>query len=341
VGGVFAVNVLIAPLDAMLTEITNESIQLVNPTGAISITANIFFSIASTLLLTVVVSLITEKFVEPRLGKYDPSEASAPDESATPVAAVSASAEAKGLRYALYYFLVATGIVALLALIPGAPLRRPIPGEGSSPLLDSIIFIISLLFLAAGVGYGRGASTLKGRNAIIAAATKTISGLGGLLLLFLIISQFIGQFNYTQMPQVLAIGMADLLERANIGAVPLLIGFIIVIMLLDIIIPNSIPKWAIFAPIFVPLFINLGVAPQTVLAAYRIGDSPLNVVTPLMVYLPFTVLVVQRYKRSAGIGSLISLMLPYVLIISVIWIVFFVLWFVFNVPLGPGYPAQL
>jgi aminobenzoyl-glutamate transport protein len=116
---------------------------------------------------------------------------------------------------------------------------------------------------------------------------------------------------------------------------------IVVILLLDIIMPGLIPKWAIFAPIFIPLFIQLGVPPQTGLAAYRVGDSPLNVVTPLMVYLPFMVTIAQRYQKDAGIGTVIALMLPYVLIIAIVWILLFVVWFLLGVPLGPGYPVQL
>ncbi|MGL4648552.1 MAG: AbgT family transporter, partial [Caldilineaceae bacterium] len=327
VGGIFAVNILITPLDGMLTEVTNEAIGLItnNPPAALSVTANFFFNSAFTLIMAVVVTIITERIVEPRLGAYDPSQASGETEEASAADNMSPAAEAKGLRGALIYFLVAAAVIALLTLIPGAPLNGR---DGGSPFLDSIIFIISLLFLFAGIGFGRGAGTLTTSNQVIAAATKTSAGLGGLLLLFLIISQFIAHFNFTGMPQLLAVWLAELLGRTNIGAVPLLIGFILVIMVLDIIIPNSIPKWAIFAPIFVPLFVNLGVEPQTVLAAYRVGDSPLNVVTPLMVYLPFTVLVLQRYQKSAGIGSLISLMLPYVVIVTIVWIVLFVLWYV-------------
>ena len=129
--------------------------------------------------------------------------------------------------------------------------------------------------------------------------------------------------------------------RADVNEVPLLIGFILVIALLDIIMPGALPKWAIFAPIFVPLFINLGVAPQTVLAAYRIGDSPMNVITPLMVYLPFIVLVAQRYKTDAGLGTIISLMLPYTIIVLASWLLLFIVWYLIGIPMGPGYPVKL
>ena len=170
--------------------------------------------------------------------------------------------------------------------------------------------------------------------------TKTFASLAGLIFMLLMISQFIAFFNYTNMPQVVAIWMADALEQANIGALPLLIGFVLVIMLLNFIIPNVVPKWAIFAPIFIPVFLRLGVTPQTVLAAYRLGDSPTNVITPLMVYLPFVLTIVQRYQKDAGIGTDIALMLPYTRIIAVAWIVLFIVWFVVGIPLGPGYPVS-
>ena len=105
--------------------------------------------------------------------------------------------------------------------------------------------------------------------------------------------------------------------------------------------PGLVPKWAIFAPIFIPLFVQLGIAPQTVLAAYRVGDSPLNTVTPLMVYLPFVVTIAQRYKPEAGIGTIISLMIPYAIVLLVVWIVIFIAWYVIGLPLGPGYPVTI
>jgi aminobenzoyl-glutamate transport protein len=143
------------------------------------------------------------------------------------------------------------------------------------------------------------------------------------------------------MPRVAAVEMAHLLERSGFGALPLLIGFILVILLLDIIIPGVVPKWAIFAPVFVPIFTRLGVAPQTVLAAYRVGDSPMNVVTPLMVYLPFITVVAQRYDKKAGIGTVVALMIPYVIAISIAWIALFTAWWAFGLPLGPGSPISL
>jgi aminobenzoyl-glutamate transport protein len=155
------------------------------------------------------------------------------------------------------------------------------------------------------------------------------------------ISQFIAYFNFSNLPSVLAIALAGWLESAGIGALPLLLGMILIIFGLDIIMPGIIPKWAIFAPIFVPLFIQLGVPPQTGLAAYRVADSPINVITPLMVYLPFMVVIAQRYQKAAGIGTIIALMLPYTVIMAVVWVILFVIWFLVGIPVGPGYPVQI
>ncbi len=201
--------------------------------------------------------------------------------------------------------------------------------------------IIMLAFLVSGVCYGVGARTMKGSGDVIAAITKTFAGLGGMVLMLLMIAQFIAYFNWTNLPRVIAGSLAELLEQADIGAIPLLIGFIVVIVVLDFIMPGALPKWAIFAPIFVPLFMRLGVAPQTLLAAYRVADSPVNALTPLMVYLPFIVTVAQRYVKKAGIGTVVALMLPYSGILLVVWVVMFIAWFALGIPLGPGYPPSV
>lgn len=344
VSAAFSVNILIAPLDALLTEMTNEAIQIARPGETITITSNFYFSIASTLLMAFIMTIITERIVEPSLGPYNPA-AGGDDGTVAPEEAtvVDAEAETRGLRYTLFALIGIVIAIALLTLPSGAPLRDPIDDKiiGNTPFMGSLVFLISMIFLVCGIGFGIGAKTFKSSVDVINGVTKTFASLAGLVFMLLIISQFIAYFNFTNLPNVIAGGMAHLLERADVNEVILLIGFILVIALLDIIIPGSLPKWAIFAPIFVPLFVNLGVAPQTVLAAYRVGDSPMNVITPLMVYLPFIVIVAQRYDKSSGIGTIISLMIPYTLIMLILWIVFFVLWYLIGIPLGPGYPVGM
>jgi aminobenzoyl-glutamate transport protein len=287
--------------------------------------------------------VITERVLEPRLGKYDSSEAPVDAPVDHQPSDEEMALESKGLRWSVYYLLVAVAIVSALTFIPGAPLRNPETGEifGNSPFMSSLLFIISMLFLAAGLGYGRGSKSLTGSTNVINAIVKTFNGLGGLIFLMLLIAQFIAYFNYTNMSTLAATGLADLLERADIGALPLLIGFILLVVIIDLIMPGVIPKWAILAPIFIPLFYRLGIAPQTVVAAYRVGDGPVNVITPLMVYLPFIVLVCQKYRKTAGIGTVVSMMLPYTFIVLVTWTLFYIAWYLTGIPWGPGAPVHL
>lgn len=340
---VFAVNILITPVDSMLTEITNAAITAADPTAKpLEITANLYFGIASSIVMALVAVFVTQRIVEPRLGKWDPSLGDPAYQAAEEGDEQAALAEAKGLKYALYALIAIA--VALLAMTvpPGAPMRDPINGDliGNTPLMASLIFIISLSFLICGVAYGKGAKSITGSGDVINAVTSTFAGLSGLIFMLLMISQFIAFFNYTNLPRVAAVEMARILESAGFGALPLLIGFILVIVLLDIIIPGVVPKWAIFAPVFIPIFSNLGVTPQAVLAAYRIGDSPMNPVTPLMVYLPFIVTVAQRYDKKAGLGTIISLMVPYVVAILAAWLLLFTGWWLLDIPLGPGSPIS-
>ncbi|WP_371402853.1 SLC13 family permease [Kribbella sp. NBC_00662] len=343
VSAAFFVNVLITPADGIITEVTNETIKLVSPDTHLNVTHNFYFSIAATLFCAAVMTVITERILEPRLGKYDPSEAPSDAPVDHKPSEEEMRLESRGLRWSVYYLLVAVAIVSALTFIPNAPLRNPDTGEifGSSPFMSSLLFIISMLFLAAGLGYGKGAKSLTGSTNVINAIVKTFNGLGGLIFLMLLIAQFIAYFNYTNMSTLAATGLADLLERADIGALPLLIGFILLVFVIDLIMPGVIPKWAILAPIFIPLFYRLGIAPQTVIAAYRVGDGPANVITPLMVYLPFIVLVCQRYRKKAGMGTVVSMMLPYTGIVLVAWTLFYIAWYLIGIPWGPSAPVHL
>jgi aminobenzoyl-glutamate transport protein len=340
----FGVNFLITPLDGVLTEITNDASALVDDQRSIDLAANLYFGIASTILVTIVMTLVSTRIVERSLGKHDPSQES--DDASLDAdkgPEVTPEDEAKGLRYALFATLAVLIVITLLTVLPDAPLRDPVTGDiiGDSPFMDSLILIITVIFFAAGLAYGRGARTIRTKDEVLASITKSWAGLAGLLFLFLLIAQFIAYFNYSNMAQVAAVNLGDWLEEANIGAVWLLIGFVFVTFLVDFIMPAAIAKWAILAPIFIPLFLRLDVAPQTVLAAYRVGDSPANVVTPLMAYFPLIVIFARRYKKDAGIGTVVSMMLPYVLILSAIWTVFFIAWYLVGIPLGPGSPVHL
>ncbi len=329
VASAFLVNVLIVPVDGILTEITNDAIRLVNPTRTIDLAANVWFSIGSVVMLTVLITLITEKVIEPRLGPYT-------GDYVVPGDTALSDDEQRGLRFALWGMVASFVFIGLLVLPPGAPLRHPETGAiiGNSPFMTSLIVSIALIFLVCGAAYGFGARTMKQTNDVIAAMQKAIVGLAGLILLLLVISQFIAFFNYTNMATLAAVSMGRALEHMNLDALWLLVGFVIVVFILDLIITAAIAKWAIFAPIFVPLLMQLGVEPEAVLAAYRVGDSPMNAITPLNAYFAMIVTFAIKYQKDAGVGTVIALMLPYVIWISVIWTVFLAGWHLLGLPWG-------
>ncbi len=328
VAGVFLVNVFIVPIDGILVGITNDAIHIVDANKSVSLTSNFWFSAASVVVMTIVVALITDKIVEPHLGKYTGDEVA---ESAE-----MSAEETRGLRFAFWGLIGVIAFLALLTAPEGSPLRNPETGSiiGNSPFMNSLIVSIALLFFATGTAYGIGAGTIKNTNDVVNAMIKAIQSLGGLIFLLLIISQFLAYFNYTNMTTLAALSLADLLQQMNLDALWLLLGFVVVVMILDLIITGAVPKWALFAPVFVPLLMRLNVPPDAVLAAYRVGDSPMNAITPLNAYFAMIVVFCQKYEKDAGVGTVVALMLPYVGIIAGVWLVLLAIWQILGLPWG-------
>jgi aminobenzoyl-glutamate transport protein len=331
VSSVFSVNILIKPLDGILVGITNDAIHLLNPNLSVSLTSNLWFSVASVLMLTIVCGLITDKYIEPRLGAYHP-----PDDLEVDEGEAAPAHESRGLEFATWSVVAVVALFLVLCVPRGAPLRNSDTGAliGDSPFMNGLIVFIALAFLVAGAAYGFGARTMKGSTDVVKAMEKSVVGLGPLIFLFFFIAQFVALFTYTNLATILAVNGGDWLERLGLGPIPLLIGFIAIVMFLDLFITGAIPKWAIFAPVFVPLMMRLHVRPEAVLAAYRVGDSPVNAITPMMAYFPLVVGFAARYDRKAGVGTVVAMMLPYVIVISVVWIVLFVVWQIAGLPWG-------
>lgn len=329
VAAAFLVNVLITPVDGILTEITNDAIALVDPTRSIELTANLWFSIASVVMLTVLITLITERVIEPRLGPYTGDYRIGDDSTLT-------CNEKRGLRFTFWALLGVIGFMLLMTLPEWAPLREPATGDlvGDTPFMNSLIVTIALLFLVCGIAYGLGAGTMTSLEDVVTAMTTAIASLAGLILLLLVISQFLAHFNYSNMATLAAVSLAGILQQADLGAVWLLVGFVVVVLILDLLITGAIPKWAIFAPLFVPLLMKLDVAPEVVLAAYRVGDSPMNAITPLNAYFAMIVVFAQKYEADAGVGTVIALMLPYVVVLSLVWTLLLVVWYLLGLPWG-------
>src|SRR5262245_42536933 len=329
VASAFTVNMLIKPLDAVLVEFTNDAIHMIDPNASIGLASNLWFSIASVIFLTFIVAFITERIIEPRLGEY---QGEMPADEGGQITAD----EARGLGYAGIGLAAVLVIFALLTLPSGAPLRHPETDNliGNSPFMNGLIGLIMAVFLATGAAFGIGAKKFSSLTDIIKAMEKAMSGLGSLILLFLVLSQFVAYFNFTNMGTLLALKLAGILQAANFPPLPLLIGFIVVVAIIDLVLTGAIAKWAIFAPIFVPLLVKLGVDAEAVLAAYRIGDSPINAITPLNAYFALVVGFAQKYDKSAGVGTVVSLMLPYVVIMLVLWTLLFAAWHLLGLPWG-------
>lgn len=338
VAGAFTVNMLVKPLDAILTEFTNDAIHIVNPSVSIGLTATLWFSVVSVILLTVVITFVTQRVVEPRLGVYAGGQPDSDAEGggATDAEGTDTEHQSRGLRFAGIALVAILVVFGLLTLPSGAPLRNPDTGAliGKSPFMNGLIALIMVLFLVTGAAYGFGARTMKTSTDVIKAIEKAVAGLGSLIFLLFILSQFISYFNYSNIGTIMAVKMAGALQSANFPPLLLLLGFIVVVAIIDVLINGAIAKWALFAPIFVPLLMKLGVAPESVLAAYRVADSPINVITPLNAYFALIVTFAQKYDKHAGVGTVVALMLPYVMWLFPLWIALFVAWHLLGLPWG-------
>lgn len=327
----FGANFLVKPIDGILAEMTNDAIHIVDPARSIALTANFYFGVASSLLLIIVCTLVSDRIVEPRLGTYQ-GAAPPPDPSRL------SPEESRGLRYAAVAAAVFIVTIGLLTLPSGAPLRSPESGAiiGDSPFMASLVFMIMLSFLITGIAYGVGAGTMRSTDRIIDAITQTFSDLGGLLFLFFVIGQFVAYFTFTNLGTVLAVNLANTLKQADLNSLTLLMAFIVIGAALSIPVPNILPKWAIMAPVFIPLFIKLGVDPDAVLAAYRVSDSPPNVINPLLPHFALVVGFARRWQPEAGVGTVVATMLPFSVATMICWVILFFVWYMLGLPFGPS-----
>ena len=330
VAGGYSANLLIGTNDPLLAGITTEAAAILDTSYIVEATDNWYFMFASTFLIVILGTIITDKVIEPRLGAYNfDNDQNSPDDNLT-------SRETKALRWAnVAAVLTIIGILALVAF-PNSPLRGDDGGIIGSPFISSIIFIMMLVFLIPGLVYGFINKTIKNDKDAVQLMDSSISTMAGFIVLIFFAAQFVALFTYSNLGTVIAVNGAQLLESMDIGVIPVLITFILVSAIIDIVIAADSAKWAIMAPIFVPMFMQLGIAPEVSQAAYRIGDSTTNVVSPLMPFFPLIVAFAQRYGKNNGIGTVVSLMLPYSIIFLIAWIILFVVWYLFGIPFGPG-----
>lgn len=329
VSGGFSANLMVGSTDALLSGISTEAAKMADATTTVGITDNWYFIIASTFLITILGTIVTEFIVEPKLGKYKGS--------VTETLADLTAEQKRGLRFAgiaLVLFLIG---MALLVVPESGVLRNPETGEIlTSPFMSSIVVIISLLFLIPGIAYGIGAREIKDSNQVVNLMSKSMASMGSYIILVFFAAQFVAYFSYTNMGTVIAVKGADLLKNIGLKGIPLILLFIIVAAFINIFMGSASAKWAIMAPIFVPMLMGVNISPEMTQMAYRIGDSTTNIISPLMTYFALIVSFSEKYDKESGIGTMISTMVPYSVCLLIGWTILLMLWYVFKLPLGPG-----
>ncbi len=333
VSGGFSANVMVGPTDSLLAGLTTEGAKLVDPNYVVGIQANWWFLIASTVLITIIGTVITEKIVEPRLGKYT-GDAKVDDHEMK-----VSNEEQRGLRFAGIATLLMIILFALLVVPANGFLRGTeagVQGVLNSPFMNSMVVVIALVFAVAGIAYGFGAKVVKNDKDVMNLMGKSMASMGSYIVLVFFAAQFVAYFNYSNLGTIIAVKGADLLTAIGLQGIPLVILFILVVAFINIFMGSASAKWAILAPVFVPMLMKVGFTPEFTQMAYRIGDSTTNLISPLMSYFALIVTFAAKYDKKSGIGTLVSTMVPYSIALLIGWTILLVVWFVLRLPLGPG-----
>jgi len=335
VSGGFSANLLIGTIDPLLAGITQAAVSIIDPDYKVAVMGNYFFLFASTFLITILGTIITNKIVEPHLGHYEANVHDKEDASLTTISDL----ERKGIRNAGIVALLYI-IVIFLACLPADSFMRNENGElfgsPSSTLVNGIVILITFLFMLPGIAYGKTVGTFHKENGICEAMSKSMSSMGSFLALAFVSAQFINYFNYTKLGTIIALTGANFFRSANIGLIPLIVIFVFFSAFMNIFMGSASAKWNILAPVFVPMFMLLGYSPELCQLAYRIGDSCTNVITPMMTYYSVIIVFAQKYDKKAGIGTITSTMIPYSLGFLFCWTLFLVIWILLGLPIGVG-----
>jgi len=346
VSGGFSANFLPSALDPLLQGFTQSAAQLTDPGRRVNPLCNWGFMSASSLLLILLGWYLTDRVIEPRLrglpldGDFHPPSREPPGSSpVSPNAAMLPGltpSEQRGLAAGLGAMVVALFLLGTAAWPTGSPLRGKDGGltTAGAPLMEAIVPLIFLIFLIPSVVYGYAAGTVKSHRDIVQGMSKSMSTLGYYLVLAFFAAQFTYAFRESNVGTLLAVKGASLLQWLQLPGPVTIVGIIVITVLVDLLVGSASAKWAIMAPIFVPMLMQVGLSPELTQAAYRIGDSTTNIITPLMPYFPLVVVFCQRYVKSTGIGTLVALMLPYSLTFLVGWTVLLIVYWTLNIPLG-------
>lgn len=340
VSGGFSANLLVGTLDPLLAGISQTAVTIIDPGYEVAVMGNYYFMVVSTFLITILGTIITDKLVEPRLEVFGGHLLAKEDDSLTNIT----QDEKRGLTRAGIAALVYVGLI-VAACIPSGSFFRNEAGEllGKTPLIDSVVVLIALLFFVPAVAFGKTVGTLKNHREVCGAMAKAMATMGSFLALAFVSAQFINYFNYTKLGTIIALNGANFFKSINIGLIPLMVIFVLFSAFMNLFMGSASAKWNILAPVFVPMFMLLGYSPELCQLAYRIGDSCTNIITPMMTYFAVIVVFAQRYDKKAGIGTITATMLPYSICFLVCWTIMMIIWLSIGLPIGINtglyYPA--
>lgn len=337
VSGGFSANLLVSTLDPLLAGISEAAAHILDPNYHVVIVGNYFFMAVSTFVVTALGWYVTDRIVEPRLPQWDKKT-----KIDTEITEHSTAAERRGMLFAGIAFAVMTALLLLATLPEGALLRNPATGGlVPSPLINGVVLLIMLLFMIPGIAYGIGTGSIRSDKDVAHLMGQSMSSMGYYLVLAFFAAQFITLFNNSNLGLIMAVKGAELLQNIGLTGIPLLLLFIALVGFINLFIGSASAKWALLAPIFVPMLMIVGFTPEATQLAYRIGDSVTNIITPLMMYFPVIMVVVRRYMPEYGLGNLIALMLPYSVVFTIGWSLMLVGWLSLGIPIGPGTEVYL
>lgn len=323
----FSANLFITALDPLLAGFTQSGAQIIDAEYEVAVTGNWWFMIVSTILLTFVGWYVTERFVEPAVeGVADQNL----DDHYSELGAI----EKRALRYSCLSVLILLVIFICAIMINGGPLF----GEGKrfDRWIEATVPLLFILFFIPGIIYGILAGTIKNDRDVATMLGEVMARLGPYIVLAFFAAQFIAAFNQSGLGQMLAIAGGQFLRELMIHDALLLSCFVLMVVIINLVIGSSSAKYAFFAPVFVPMLMQIGISPELTQAAYRVGDSVSNVITPMNPYMIIIIIEVRRYVKGSGLGTVVAMMLPYSITFLIVWLILLVIWINTGLPLGPG-----
>lgn len=329
VSGGFSANLILGTIDPLLAGLSTEAAQIIDPNYVVNPTANYYFMVVSTFVIAIAGTLVTERIIEPRLGKYkgdvDPENIN----RLSPL-------EKRGVLWALFSVLVLVGIT-LWGLMPEDGFLKGADGTIlKSPFIKGIIFVLVLFTMIPGLVYGFVTKKFKSDADVMKGMSDSIKTLASYVVLVFFAAQFVAFFKWSNLGIILAIKGANALMSANIGIIPLILLFILLSGIINLAMGSASAKWAIMAPIFIPMFMLMGYSPELSQVVYRIGDSVTNIISPMMSFFALIIAYFYKYDKNAGIGTIVATMIPYTFAFFILWSILIIAWVLIGLPLGPG-----